>query len=115
MSLFLFAEKMESLQELMGSGKSVDFLLDAVKTVIDVTTPLLVHTSILASRAVCQCRRGLKWSYAFGFYLDSGSRQKTLFEQDQVLACLLVVAVLASPVGLCWFSLLSVGPAGEVL
>jgi hypothetical protein len=31
-----------------------------------------------------QCRRALQWSYAFGFYLEDKTRQKAMFEGDQV-------------------------------
>jgi ariadne-1 len=56
---------MPRLQEIMcGSIKSVDFVSQAIKTVI-------------------QCRRALKWSYVLGYYLKDGTRLKDTFVLDQ--------------------------------
>jgi len=57
--------RMEILQGATGGDlSSVEFLLDANKTVIE-------------------CRRALKWSYVIAFYLRDDSRQQLLFRQDQ--------------------------------
>jgi hypothetical protein len=57
--------RMEILQSLTGGDlKSVEFLLDANKTVIE-------------------CRRALKWSYVIAYYLEADSRQLHMFQLDQ--------------------------------
>lgn len=69
----LFAEKsldkvmsrMKSLQELKGGGfNDVSFLEDAVNTVIT-------------------CRKLLQWTYALGYYMEPGTKEKNLFEHNQ--------------------------------
>jgi ariadne-1 len=56
---------MELLQSLRGAGlQEVQFLLKAVNSVI-------------------ACRRVLQWTYVYGFYLPSNSKDRVLFESHQ--------------------------------
>lgn len=58
-------DRMEALQSITGCDvASVEYLLDANKTVIET-------------------RRALKWSYVVGFYLAAESRQLHMFQLDQ--------------------------------
>jgi len=57
--------RMKDLQELKGGGFSdVSFLQEAVDTVI-------------------VCRQLLQWTYAMAYYMESGTREKELFENAQ--------------------------------
>ena len=90
-----------------GAGfMDVQFLLNAVNTVISVCYIYSIHSNgtciynmnreqcheALISLLLClfpQCRYVLQWTYAYGFYLQDGTPQKALFETFQVFDCLL--------------------------
>jgi len=64
-SLPKIQSRMKNLQELKGGGfNDVAFLEKAVETVIE-------------------CRKLLQWTYAMGYYMESGTKEKLLFEHLQ--------------------------------